>query len=324
MPKFKNIFRKCDSYLFKDTNEKPTSLDVTGIIIPGKISWEELKDRKRLSRTWIIKFSPYMNYEGNFNFKFIDSYRGFSGSQDLYVILLGGQYFIKQHQNGNVIKRNNIYSFKNIRNYLNTVEIQNLISTSTNQRLEQDLELKKLFYRRYFTNQEFFSMRNMSFEFDFKEIKNEDLNIALGDNNIFGKDLVNIYDNPLSEDNKFKIKKKILLYFFDTLFYCIHYDSKYQSHYSLNFALEEMKDILRQEINETDELKEHEIDYFDINYKLGGIKEFNTEENDILEKILKKLEIVGYKIALGEDKYKNTRFYTFIKLPFYDDIRNNK
>ena len=172
---------------------------------------------------------------------------------------------------------------------------------------------RKLFFNRYFGSQEFFSMRHMgNFSYRTKKISDYDINCAIGDQNIFDKNLrdLGMYLEPEEQQEKRdnRIKRKVVSYLYDILY---HHNPDEPGKFCM-----------------TDAEKVYYLseDRF-ISYELIKVgKHYKMEPPHILKSFLEVLEKVARNIITMQrdsDKYKDTIFYQFIKLPFYNEIKSS-
>jgi hypothetical protein len=327
--KFKELFSKIDSYLFMENDNPTLFMNTSGEFVPGTKSWDTIIQDKKFHYLWIMKFVPRMIMNDKFQFSFYDPYKNWPNKNYVYKNILGQDYYMAQLKDGKVAKIGNAYIFKNVRSAMKTIEFENLKKLPhPPDRMKLAIEHKKIFYRRFFMNRHFYSYRNMDFDFRQKQVSEYQINAETKDQNIYG---YNLDDQPytgFSQDNKDdmkKVRKRIISYFYDTIFYAEYKKPDKTPEESLNFTIEEIKDIvLKSNFSKLgeNEISPVDLDSFDIKY--NGTY-YDTDQVTILKKIISILEKEAIKIIEdGSKQYlKNTKFNTFIRMPLYEDIQTH-
>lgn len=161
-----------------------------------------------------------------------------------------------------------------------------------------------------------------------KQVSEYQINAETKNQNIYS---YNLDEKPYTgfkkdnADDMKKVRKRIISYFYDTIFYAEYKKPDKTPEESLNFTIEEIKYIVLQSNfskQGENEISTVDLDSFDIKYK-GTY--YDTDQNTILEKIISILEKEAIKIIEdGSKQYlKNTKFNTFIRMPLYEDIETH-
>lgn len=175
-------------------------------------------------------------------------------------------------------------------------------------------ENKKIFITRYFANQDLYSFRNMTPTemVSRREIKQLDINILIGKENIYGLDLTNNYQTihrKKDEVSKLELDRNILSYIVDIYSYL---DSR-----EFNILSVDLKEVLKIYCD---------IKKIENNFTLKFTDKLIMENELELERIITILREIGNDIrtdAVNIDKYQHTDFYSFMRLPNHNFVLEN-
>ena len=258
------------------------------------------------SYAWFIKFSPFVVYEGRGKISKIDepAYDGW-GNCDLVYNMLGAEYIGLELQRGKMEVGEDYLMIKNLEEGLKTMELSGDTLSA------EDIESSRsLFYNRFFASEDLFSMRHKgNFSYTTKLLTDFELNKAVGSENIFNKDLAQEGLNlGVDEaDRERNVKRKVACYLYDALYHHAPDDPPKNS----------MSDIEKVFFLSESKFLSYEIIKFNDYYR---IQPYHILGN-IIGVLLKVAEHILNFVA-GSDRYQDTIFYDFIKLPFYEDINN--
>ena len=255
---------------------------------------------------WFIKFSPFVIYEGKGKISKNESLSYDEwGNCDMVYDMLGGEYLGLELQRGKMEVGEDYLMIKNLEEGLKTMELSGESLTAENIELN-----RSLFYNRFFANEDLFSMRHKgNFTYRTKKLTDFEVNTAVGDQNIFNKDLarLGLYLGESEVERNKNINRKVASYLYDALYHHCPGDPPKNSMSDLEkvFFLSEKKFL------------SYEIIKFNDYYRI--------QPYHILGSFIAVLVKVARDILTfqpGSEIYQDTIFYDMIKLPFYDDINN--
>ena len=171
---------------------------------------------------WFIKYSKNFSFSTKEDkIKYIvRRFQNWDNVDDVYNFL-GADYIAQEIKLGNFIKSKYFLDMKNIDIPLDIIEY-----TQKGREKENPRICKDLFHNRYFSNQKLFSMRNMGVFIEHKKnIYDYQVNQGFEKENIFDKNLFDIAIKGLDDkDEQYEnnIRKKILSYFYEILYYLDH------------------------------------------------------------------------------------------------------
>lgn len=312
---FRKILIFCGSILFPEVYEDKKSFlpsGKKGIVLNYQYSeWLRLFEESKVHYTWFIKFSNFFYYENAGQLyiqKTYAPYQKWSGKEQLYNFL-GKQFIESGIDKRKMFKLGDCIQIKEYAKPLNIIEMK----TATTPNKKTIESFKSIFYNRYFANEELFSLRNMGdFPYKNKEIRDSEMNQQIKDQNIFG---INLYETGLEEISNStqgdKTNENINLKIMAYLYECFYYYDFEQHPIS---TISDLEEVLR--LNGKFETIEFDVDTDENLYDCLNFPE--------LERAILTLREVGLEIGEGHgEKYGGTIFYSTMKLPLVENIKEN-
>lgn len=303
---YEDFFLECESYIC--TEEGELYMNETGNFVTKKIKEKWSSITKKLYTGWYIKFSSLLYYNNRTNnLLFVNKpYEKWNRSNDMHN-LIGLELYQEQCASGNVIQQGNAFTFKDMNLMFKTREFEELKRNPDRAITETMIRKHKdLFFNRYKGNKSFYSFRNLSMQYTSEKISHRKLNEKIGSNNIYNYDMSRLEDVSNNE----QMNNKLLSYIFEYPHYSsIHDHDKVANNFN--------------DINKVMEIAESPLH---LTFKPIRNGYLQCEDNNTLYEILDKLKELQIKIMEGPSsytslKYKDTLFYKFITLPFYNNIK---